>query len=111
LVAAAPCASWPVRGQDAYRGPCGVSTANPILLIGTRYDPNTAYANAVRTERRLGNAVLLTHAGYGHLSLQDPSGCVERARVEYLVKLITPPKGTVCPADRQPFDPGFGSLP
>src|SRR4029079_6544477 len=41
----APCASWPVRGQDSYRGPWSASTANPILLIGTRYDPNTAYVN------------------------------------------------------------------
>jgi pimeloyl-ACP methyl ester carboxylesterase len=104
----APCASWPVRGQDNYRGPWGASTPNPILLIGTRYDPNTAYANAKRAERRLGNAVLLTQDGYGHLSFQDPSACIEEARVEYLVDLITPPRGTVCGSDQQPFDPGFG---
>jgi hypothetical protein len=101
----APCASWPVRGEDNYRGPWNASTPNPILLIGTRYDPNTAYANARRSERLLGNAVLLTHDGYGHLSFQDESECVERARVEYLVDLITPPKGTVCPADGRPFAP------
>jgi pimeloyl-ACP methyl ester carboxylesterase len=104
----APCASWPVHGQDSYRGPWGASTPNPILLIGTRHDPNTAYSNAVRAARRLGNAVLLTHDGYGHLSFQDPSTCVEKARVAYLVELITPPKGTVCKADQQPFDPGSG---
>jgi pimeloyl-ACP methyl ester carboxylesterase len=104
----APCASWPVRGEDSYRGPWGASTPNPILLIGTRHDPNTAYANARGAERRLANAVLLTHDGYGHLSFRDPSACVEQARVAYLVELITPPKGTVCTADRQPFDPGFG---
>jgi hypothetical protein len=104
----APCASWPVRGQDSYRGPWSASTPNPILLIGTRYDPNTAYVNARRSERLLGNAVLLTHDGYGHVSFQDPSACVEKARVKYLVELITPPKGTVCRADKQPFEPGFG---
>lgn len=104
----APCASWPVRGQDSYRGPWSARTANPILLIGTRHDPNTAYANARRSERLLGNAVLLTHDGYGHLSLQDPSACVEKARVRYLVALVTPPRRTVCRSDKQPFDPGFG---
>jgi pimeloyl-ACP methyl ester carboxylesterase len=104
----APCASWPVRGQDSYRGPWDASTPNPILLIGTRYDPNTGYANAVQAERRLGNAVLLTHDGYGHISYRDPSACVERARVAYLVKLTTPPRGTVCQSDQQPFAPGFG---
>lgn len=107
----APCAAWPTRGQDAYRGPWSASTENPILLIGTRYDPNTAYRNAVRAQRLLGNAVLLTHEGYGHLSFQDPSACVERARVAYLVDLTTPPPGTVCMPDQVPFGPGTGSAP
>ncbi len=99
----APCASWPVRGQDSYRGPWTASTPNPILLIGTRYDPNTPYASAVHAEHLLGNAVLLTHDGYGHVSYQDSSTCIEDARVAYLVDLITPPPGTICKADQQPF--------
>jgi pimeloyl-ACP methyl ester carboxylesterase len=107
----APCAAWPVRGQDAYRGPWNGSTPNPILLIGTRHDPATPYINAVRSARRLGNAALLTHDGYGHLSFHDPSACVDRARVDYLVKLITPPKGTVCRSDKKPFERGFGEAP
>jgi TAP-like protein len=56
----------------------------------------------------LGNAVLLTSTGYGHPSYADPSQCVERWRVRYLVRLVTPPRGTVCRPDRQPFDPDFG---
>jgi pimeloyl-ACP methyl ester carboxylesterase len=103
----APCASWPVQGQHTYRGPWNASTPNPILLINQRYDPNTSYANAVRAERYLGNAVLLTHEGYGHLFFQDPSECVDKAMVDYLVDLITPPLGTVCQSDQQPFDPDF----
>lgn len=99
----APCASWPVRGQDTYRGPWNASTRNPILLIGTRQDPNTGYANAVRSQRLLGNAVLLTHDGYGHMSFQDPSACVDRARVAYLVDLEAPEPGTVCRPDQPPF--------
>jgi pimeloyl-ACP methyl ester carboxylesterase len=99
----APCASWPVRGQDSYRGSWGASTPNPILLIGTRHDPNTPYGNAVRAAHLLGNAVLLTHDGYGHLSFQDPSACVEAARTRYLVDLVVPPPGTVCAADQVPF--------
>ena len=103
----APCASWPVRGQDTYRGPWNAKTPNPILLINQRHDPNSNYANAVRAERYLGNAVLLTHEGYGHLYFQNPSTCVDQAVVAYLVDLITPPKGTVCQSEEQPFDPGF----
>jgi pimeloyl-ACP methyl ester carboxylesterase len=104
----APCASWPVRSEDPYRGPWNASTANPILLANQRYDPNTGYANAVLTEDLLGNAVLLTQEGYGHLFFQNPSICINKAFAAYLTKLITPPPGTVCQSDQQPFDPGFG---
>jgi TAP-like protein len=96
-----------VQGEDTYRGPWNASTPNPILLINQRYDPNTAYANAVRAESVLGNAVLLTHEGYGHLSFQNPSACVDKATVDYLTEPITPPPGTVCQSDQQPFDPNF----
>ena len=70
--------------------------------------PRNSYINAVRSARRLGNAVLLTLDGYGHVSNHDPSACVDQARVDYLTELITPPPGTVCQSDKQPFDPGFG---
>jgi pimeloyl-ACP methyl ester carboxylesterase len=62
----APCASnWPASSTDRFTGPWNAKTKTPILLIGTRYDPNTGYQNAVRSEQLLGNAVLLTHEGYG----------------------------------------------
>jgi pimeloyl-ACP methyl ester carboxylesterase len=104
----AACASWPTPSANRYTGPWNATTRNPILLIGTRFDPATPLANAARAERRLGNAVLLTHDGYGHLSTRDPSTCVIQATGRYLIDLTTPPRGTVCPSDRLPFDPDFG---
>jgi pimeloyl-ACP methyl ester carboxylesterase len=104
----APCASWPARSTDRYTGPWDAKTKNPILVIGTRFDSNTPYADARRTARRLGNAVLLTHDGYSHTSPNDPSACVKRSTTAYLIRLVTPPAGTICPSDREPFDPGFG---
>jgi pimeloyl-ACP methyl ester carboxylesterase len=104
----APCASWPAASDDRCTGPWDATTKEPILIIGTRFDPNTPLANARRAARRLGNAVLLTHDGYGHLSHRDPSTCVVQATGSYLVDLTTPVPGTVCPADRLPFDPAFG---
>jgi pimeloyl-ACP methyl ester carboxylesterase len=103
----APCASWPVRSADRYAGPWNAYTKNPILVIGTRFDPNTAFANAVSVAARLGNAVLLTHDGYGHTSDADPSECLERATAAYFVDLVAPAPGTVCPSNRLPFDPEF----
>lgn len=103
----APCASWPVASADRYTGPWNASTKTPILLISTRYDPNTPFANGPRLQRLLGNAVLLTHDGYGHTSTADPSACVERAEQRYLIDLIVPKRGSVCSSDRRPFDPNF----
>ena len=104
----APCASWPTRSANRYTGPWNATTQNPILLIGTRFDPNTPLANARLAERRLGNAVLLTHDGYGRTSHADPSRCVTRALGRYLIDIIPPARGTVCPSDHLPFDPSFG---
>jgi pimeloyl-ACP methyl ester carboxylesterase len=103
----AACASWPTHSAHRYTGPWTATTANPILLIGTRFDPNTPLANAQLAERRLGNAVLLTHDGYGHLSHSDPSACVTQALGSYLVDLSTPPRGTTCQSDHLPFESGF----
>ena len=104
----APCASWRTPSADRYTGPWNAATPNPILVIGNRYDPRTAYGNARSAARRLGNAVLLTLDGYGHTSDQDPSACLDRAVRRYLVTTTPPPDGTVCQPDRQPFDPHFG---
>lgn len=102
----APCVSWPVPGADRYAGPWGASTPSPILLVGTTFDPDTPLAGARRAERLLGNAVLLTHEGYGRSSAADPSACVAAAIARYLVDVVAPARGTVCRADRLPFDPG-----
>jgi pimeloyl-ACP methyl ester carboxylesterase len=100
----APCASnWPAHSTDRYTGPWNATTKTPILLLNNRHDPATSYHNAQVAEQRLGNAVLLTEDGYGHLTVNDPSRCVDQARTRYLVDLITPPRGTVCQADKLPF--------
>jgi pimeloyl-ACP methyl ester carboxylesterase len=104
----APCASWGVRATGRYTGPWNAHTSHPILVVGTRFDPSTPFANARFVSRLLGNAVLLTHLGYGHLTSADPSRCVRRALATYIVDLVPPAPGTVCASDRQPFDPDFG---
>jgi len=104
----APCASWRAQSPNRYVGPWDAVTTNPILVIGSLYDPNTPYVNAVRAAERLGKTVLLTHEGYGHISVNDPSACVKRATSAYLVDLVTPPPGTVCASDHAPFDPDYG---
>ena len=103
----APCASWQAQSAERYTGPWNATTANPILVIGNRYDPRTKYANSVLASRRLGNAVLLTLQGYGHTSDADGSSCIDEAVAKYLVTKTTPPVGTVCQPNHAPFDPDF----
>ncbi|HEY3034429.1 MAG TPA: alpha/beta hydrolase, partial [Streptosporangiaceae bacterium] len=102
------CASWPASAADRYAGPWNRRTANPVLVIGNTYDPNTPYPGAVAMARLLARARLLTLDGYGHTSGADHSVCVFNAYVAYVVHLKLPPRGTVCQPDRVPFDPDFG---
>jgi pimeloyl-ACP methyl ester carboxylesterase len=104
----APCASWPARSAVRYSGPWDAVTRTPILLVSLRYEPNTPLVNARVAERRLGNAVLLVQDGPGHLTANNPSACVDAALTDYLVRLRTPARGTVCASDHVPFDPAFG---
>lgn len=100
----APCAAgWPGVADDAYRGPWGAATDVPLLLLNSRYDPNTGYANAVAAEKLLGDAVLVTLDGYGHVTFTDPSACIDAIRTAYLVDLVVPEPGTVCEPDGDPF--------
>jgi pimeloyl-ACP methyl ester carboxylesterase len=105
---AVPCAAWPVLNADRYTGPWNRTTHNPILVIGNRYDPQTAYQGARRVARLLGNARLVTLDGYGHTSQVDPSSCIDRTVIAYLIRPATARQKT-CHADRQPFDPDFGN--
>jgi pimeloyl-ACP methyl ester carboxylesterase len=104
----APCASWRTASANRYTGPWTATTPNPVLVIGNRYDPRTAYANAPVAARRLGNAVLLTNNGYGHTSSSDLSDCTIEATTRYLTTLATPRNGTVCQPNHRPFEPDFG---
>jgi len=104
----AQCASWPTRSADRYTGPWNATTKHPILGYRHPVRPVTPLRNARLAARRLGNADLVVHDGYGHLTRRDPSTCITQAVGSHLVDLTTPPSGTVCPADRRPFDPDFG---
>jgi pimeloyl-ACP methyl ester carboxylesterase len=104
---AVPCAGWPVVSADRYTGPWNRSTTNPVLVIGTRDDPQTAYAGARRVASLLGNAKLLTLDGYGHTTDVDPSVCIDHAVGAYLLRPASARQQT-CQPDRQPFDPDFG---
>ena len=90
------CAYWPVAPVDAPRT-LHVSSAPPVLVIGTTNDPATPYEWAQSLSRQLGGSVLLSYAGDGHTVYGDGrSACIDEAGSEYLVTLRLPPAGQVC---------------
>ena len=96
------CAQWPHADGDRYMGPFDRATANPVLVVGTLFDPATRYEGAVLVDDLLPNSALLTVHGWGHTSL-FMSHCADEAIARYLVDGVTPAAGTVCEQDRAPF--------
>ncbi|TXS17413.1 MULTISPECIES: alpha/beta hydrolase [unclassified Streptomyces] len=98
----AGCTAWPTS-PDRYTGPWDRRTANPVLVVGTTYDPSTAYPNSRAMVEELADARLLTNEGYGHTALLNPSGCVQEHESRYFVDGVLPPAGTTCRQDTPPF--------
>jgi pimeloyl-ACP methyl ester carboxylesterase len=96
------CEPWPGWDDDHYDGPWDRTTANPVLVVGNRFDPATPYHGAVTVDRLLPRSRLLTLAGWGHTSL-FASACVDAYVSSYLLTSRVPPKGTVCQPDVVPF--------
>jgi len=96
-----PCAEWPVA-EARYTGPWTATTSAPVLVVGNYFDGITDYAGAVASSLLLRNSRLLTYAGWGHTAF-NRSDCVTGHVVSYLVDGTLPPRGTVCPANPNPF--------
>lgn len=70
--------------------------APPIVVIGTRGDPATPYSGAVAMARMLGSGRLLTWEGKTHTAYGQ-TDCITDLVDAYLVDLVVPGEGTVCP--------------
>ena len=84
------CAIWTARDDDRYLGPFDRVTANPVLVVGNRFDPATPYAGAIKVASLLPGSRLLTVNGWGHTSL---SLGVRRQRRERLPPHLGPAAG------------------
>jgi len=96
------CAEWYTADADRYTGPFTANTANPVLVVGTRFDPATRYEGAQTVAGLLPNSRLLTVNGWGHTSL-FLSQCADQAVSTYLLTTAIPPPGTTCVQDFTPF--------
>ena len=99
------CAEWRGFDHDRYMGPFTRTTANPILVVGNRFDPATRYEGAQIVDRLMPRSRLLTVHGWGHTSL-FLSQCADAAIARYLIQQATPPPGATCQQDAVPFASG-----
>ncbi|WP_412539673.1 alpha/beta hydrolase [Longispora sp. K20-0274] len=89
------CTYWP-GGRDPYSA--GAATGSPpLLVVGTRGDPATPYEQTAALATLLGTGRVLTWDGEGHTAYPE-TRCVTDAVDRYLIELVVPPVGTVCPA-------------
>ena len=95
------CAEWPTADADRYVGPFTRSTANPVLVVGNKYDPATRYEGALIVDALLPSSRLLTVEGWGHTSL-FLSACADAIASTYLLTKSAPASSS-CPQDFTPF--------
>ena len=92
------CLGWPQPVANPQHR-LDVHTRTPLLQINARHDPASGYNWALSVARQLGRSgVLLTYAGAGHGSYNSGPGCMKAAVDAYLIDLVVPQPGAVCPA-------------
>ena len=90
------CLGWAERIGNP-QAPVRWTQVPPVLLMNSRYDPNTPYQWARSVERQTG-AVLLTYDGWGHGAATSGSDCVTAAIGRYLAEVRAPGRGSRCAA-------------
>lgn len=98
----AECTGLTVRDRDAYTGPWQQTTRQPVLVIGTRFDPSTAYSLTQPFASQFPNSRVLTIEGYGHTTVSK-SACASAQIASYLSTGILPARGATCTQDVAPF--------
>ena len=90
-----PCSTWPAPATfDPH--PVTVNTEEPVVLIGTRYDPATPFRWAESVSKQLPNNRLVTYEDDGHTGYGD-SACVTKAVDAFLVRGQVAAEGVSCP--------------
>jgi pimeloyl-ACP methyl ester carboxylesterase len=79
----APCTTWFRHGETSQQ--VQSTTDQPMLIIGTRFDPATPYRWSRTLHEALPTSVLLTYEGDGHTAFAAGSRCVDSAVTRFLL--------------------------
>lgn len=100
----AACANWrPSAQADAWFGPMGGRTANPILVVTSTYDPATPIHGARKVASLFPSSRLLRYNGWGHGAL-GASNCAGAIYNRFYGTGTLPSAGTVCQPDQGLFE-------
>lgn len=102
----AQCAAWPEADVPVIRNVKN-RVANPLMIIGNDFDPNTPLSWTRRLARALGmERSLVRYQGGGHLAYALlGNACIDRVGDAYLFDLTIPAEGFSCPAQPVRFNP------
>ncbi len=98
------CTYLGLRDKDAFTGPWEQTTDATVMVVGTRFDPATPYANTAPYADRFPDGRLVTVEGYGH-TIIGRSSCADDLVTAYLLDGQAPADGTTCAQDTAPFAP------
>jgi hypothetical protein len=73
-----------------------ITTANPVVVIGTTRDPATPYAWAQGLHSILTNSTLISFKGDGHTGQGRGNSCVDDAVDRFLLADLEPAQGLTC---------------
>ena len=105
------CAAWQMQAKEVYAGGFqGLKTKNPLLFLGSPFDPLTPLPSARNTSAAFKGSAVLQHNGYGHCSISQPSLCSAKAVRAYFRDGSLPDPGTVCEPSVPIFRPADETL-
>ncbi|KAM6511130.1 hypothetical protein FALCPG4_016132 [Fusarium falciforme] len=99
------CARWPVFAAERYEGEWqGLNTSFPLLFANGQWDPITPLTGAWNAASRFKGSRVLTHEGFGHGVMKQPSDCTKKAIRAYFQDGILPELGTKCKPNKSSFE-------
>ncbi|KAK4099092.1 alpha/beta-hydrolase [Parathielavia hyrcaniae] len=98
-----PKAAWVIPRTHSYIPKRNVSTAHPLLLLSTTYDPVCPLVSARSASDAFEGSRIVEVKGYGHCSPAVPSLCVARHVRDYLYEGKLPDSHVQCEPDGKPY--------
>jgi hypothetical protein len=97
------CTAWKMKAKERWTDFSKKKTKNPMLLIGSPYDPRTPLVSARNMSASFEDSVVLQHNGMGHCVMYSPGQCAIEKIKNYFVEGKLPEPGTVCEQDYTVF--------